>query len=280
MRKGFLQCEVLFLISVLLLSSPLRVFAGDSGDKTATVVSGPASSILGDKAVKTNNPMQLDLFLYFWPAGLDGDVSVDSHSAHTNLKFRKIIDDLKMGANGAFKISKNDWYLFNDFIYLDLSHKTSENIASIPGASIDATLDTRVLMDMLVFGRQWQKPVSWSLFAGARYYYGRVRLDAIGNLGPEHKEAVVVKTNEWVTPVIGAGVELPFNDKLSFNFAADVGRMDKSFSWEAVPKLCWKFNNTLSAEAGYRVLDIRHKDEGFKLDTLMHGPIVGMKITF
>lgn len=107
-----------------------------------------------------------------------------------------------------------------------------------------------------------------------------MRLDAIGSLGPVEKEALIVKTDEWVTPVIGAGVELPFNDKLAFNFTADVGGLDKSFSWEVVPKLCWKFNKTITAEVGYRLLDIRHKEEGFKLDTLMHGPIVGAKITF
>lgn len=142
MIKKLLQVKTLFLVFVLLSNSSLSVLAEDS-------LSQP---------VKTVNPIQLDLFLYFWPAGLDGDVSAEGHTAHTNLKFRDIIDDLNMGANAAFKISKNDWFLFNDFIYLDLSHKTSENIASIPGASIDATLDTRVLMDMLVFGRQWQKP--------------------------------------------------------------------------------------------------------------------------
>jgi len=35
-----------------------------------------------------------------------------------------------------------------------------------------------------------------------------------------------------------------------------------------------------TAEAGYRLLDIRHKEDDFKLDTLMHGPIIGMKVTF
>lgn len=264
MIKKLLQVKTLFLVFVLLSNSSLSVLADDSLNQP----------------VKTANPIQLDLFLYFWPAGLDGDVSAEGHTAYTSLKFGDIIDDLKMGANGAFKISKGDWYLFNDFIYLDLSHKTSENIASIPGASIDATLDTRILIDMLVLGRQWQKPVNWNLFAGARYFYGRMRLDAIENLGPAHREALIVKTDEWVIPVIGGGLELPFNDKLAFNFAADIGAMDKSFSWEAVPKFCWKFNKTITAEVGYRFLDIRHKEEGFKLDTLMHGPIIGAKITF
>jgi hypothetical protein len=67
---------------------------------------------------------------------------------------------------------------------------------------------------------------------------------------------------------------------LSLNIIGDVGVWDRSFSWEAVPTLCWKLNDMFTAEAGYRLLDIRHKEDGFKMDTLMHGPIVGMKVTF
>lgn len=264
MNKKTLQFLFLFLGLVLFFNFPIFVLA-ESPNAADTV---------------KKNPFQFDLYLYFWPAGLDGNVSAENHTAHTSLSFGDIFSDLKMGANGAFKISKGDWFLLNDFIYLDLSHKTSENISSIPGASIDATLDTRVVMDMLAVGRKWQEPFSWNLFAGARYFYGRVRLDAIENLGPAHQEALITKTDEWVTPVVGAGVEFPFNDKLSFSLTADVGAADKSFNWEAIPLFRWKFNERISADMGYRLLDIRHKDNGFKIDTLMHGPIVGMKVSF
>ena len=267
MGKKIIQVRVLFFVFIMLLGFSLYVPAQEAAVDTT-------------ETAKTNNSLRLDLYLYFWAAGLDGDVSADNHTAHTNLKFRDIIDDLKMGANGAFKVSYGDWFLFNDFIYMDLAHKTSENISSIPGASIDATLGTRVITDMLVIGHQWEKPVSWNLFAGARYFYGRVRLDAIGSLGPYHEEAVVTKTNEWVVPTIGAGVNVPFNNKLSFNFTADVGAMSNSFNWGVLPLLSWKFNERISAEAGYRLLDIRHKENDFKIDTLMHGPIVGMKVSF
>jgi hypothetical protein len=262
-KKRFFIAAFIFMFSFSLYTPAGELTADEAGSET---VSG--------------NPLRLDLYLYFWPAGLNGDVSADNHTAHTSLKFRDILDDLKMGANGAFRISKGDWFLFNDFIYLDLAHKTSEDISSIPGASVDATLSTRVVTDMLVAGRKWEKPFSWNLFAGARYFYGRVRLDAIERLGPYHAEALEVKTDEWVTPVVGAGVNLPINNKLSFNFTADAGAASKSFNWEVLPSISWKINEKISAEAGYRLLDIRHKENGFKIDTLMHGPIVGMKMSF
>jgi len=234
--------------------------------------------IAASAGVQDKDPWHCDLYLYFWPAGLDGDVGAADHSAHTSLKFEDIIHDLKIGGSAAFQVSKGGWFLLNDVIYLDLSHKTSETVP--PGVTVDATLGTRVLMEMLAVGRQWEKPVRWKAFIGARYFYGRVRLDAIEQLGPADPEAIVTKTDEWVTPVIGAEVSLPFNDKLSFNFTADVGAADDSFNWEAIPTMGWKFNKTVTALVGYRLLDIRHKKDKFKIDTLMHGPIVGLKISF
>ena len=265
MREKLPQAKALLFVFILLFSLPLCVMADDSGGKSTA-------------EAKDSNRPRLDLDLYFWPVDLDGNISAGGQTAHTDIKFGDIIHDLKMGANGAFKVSKGDWFLSNDFLYMDISHKSSANIA--PGASIGTTLDTRVFTDLVAVGRQWQNPVPWNLFMGARYFYGRVRLDAIEYIGPPNPEVVAVKTDDWVTPTIGAGVNLPFNDKLSLNFITDIGAADRSFNWEAVPTLCWKFNNTFTAFAGYRLLDIRHKEDNFKIDTLMHGPIIGAKVTF
>lgn len=264
MRGKLLHSRVLLFVFIVVLGLPFSGFAEDVSGTSAT----------------DNSRLRLDLDLYFWPAGLDGDVSVKNHSAHTNIRFSEIIDDLNMGANGAFKISKGNWFLFNDFLYMEVTHKTSENIASIPGASVDASLRTRVITDLFTVGRQWQDPVPWNLFIGARYFYGKVRLDATEKLGPFHEEAVITETRDWVTPTVGAGINLPFNNRLSLNLVADVGAGARSFNWETVPTLCWKFNDRVSAQAGYRLLEIRHKENNFKVDTLMHGPIIGMKITF
>lgn len=264
MNRSSLKIRGLAYVLILLFCLPLGGFAADAGSPAA----------------HPQDRFKLDLYLYFWPAGLDGDVTAGTHTAHTSIKFDDIIHDLKMGAEGAFKISKGDWFLLNDFLYMDVSHKTSENIASIPGASVDATLGARVLTDLVAVGRQWQNPVAWNLFGGARYFYGRLRLDAIEHLGPINPEAIIVKKEEWATPTIGASVNLPMNDKLSFNFLTDIGAGDRSFNWEVIPTFSWKFNDTFSAQAGYRLLDIRHKEENFKIDSLMHGPIVGMKISF
>lgn len=214
--------------------------------------------------------VKIDLHLYFWPAGIDGNVTAGTHTTDTSMKLADILRNLRMEANGAFKISKENWFLFNDFIYLDVVPNVRENIP--PGIPININLDATTLTDMLVVGRQWQSPISWNLFVGVRYIYDRIELDtAVGN---------IVSTKKWLTPTVGAGVKLPFNDRLFFNFIANIGAANRSFNWEILPTFCWKFNTIFSAEAGYRLLDIRYKENDFRMNTIIHGPIIGLTISF
>lgn len=228
-------------------------------------------------AANKNDATKIDLYLYFWPAGINGDVRAYHRHAHVNIPFDDILRDLKMGATGAIKISKNNWFVFNDLLYLDVAPSVAETVHKI---NVAAKLDTRVVVDMLAVGRQWQTRIPWNLFAGVHYFHGRIDLAATESLGPYHDKQHVLQTKDWFTPTIGGEINLPINNKLSFDCIADIGAANRSVNWEVVPTFLWKFNDTAAATIGYRLLDIRHRENNFKLDTLMHGPIIGVKITF
>lgn len=219
--------------------------------------------------------LKFDLYLYFWPASVSGSVIAGTHSADTSMKFGDILHNLKMEANGALKISKRDWFLFNDFMYLDVAPRANKNIA--PGITINTALDAVTFTDMLVVGRQWQGPVSWNAFVGVRYVYGRTKLNATV---VDIASLQVVSSKKWFTPAIGAGIKLPINDKIFFNVIADVGAASRSFNWEILPTFCLQFNTMFTAELGYRLLDIRYKEDDFRMDTTIHGPIAGLKMSF
>lgn len=219
--------------------------------------------------------LKFDLYLYFWLASTNGKVIVGTHSSDASMKFGDILQSLKMEANGAFKISKRDWFLFNDFMYLDVAPKTNENIA--PDTSINTTTDTTTFTDMLVVGQQWHEPVSWSAFIGARYFYGKIKLDTTV---ADTTSLQAVGSRKWFTPTIGAEIKLPLSDKVFLNVIADIGATNRSFNWGVLPTFCLQFNTMFAAKIGYRVLDMRHKEDDFKMDTTIHGPIVGLKISF
>ncbi|MCL5261473.1 MAG: hypothetical protein M1561_07400 [Gammaproteobacteria bacterium] len=230
------------------------------------------------KCLETQNPVKVDLYLYFWPTGINGDVSAYKHSAHTNITFDDILSNLRMGATGAIKVTKNNWFIFNDAIYMDVAPDVKETLPH--DIQVNAKLDNRVLADLLAIGYQWQTTVPWNLFAGVRYFYGRVKLDATAALGPFQEKASVVQSDNWLIPTIGGDVDLPICRQLSFDVIADVGAVSHNFNWELIPAFFWQFNNNFSVAAGYRLLDVYHHENDFKLATLIHGPIIGAKITF
>lgn len=255
-----MKIKDLFFGSILFCCLPLSGFAADS------------------KTTNDDSRTKVDVYLYFWPAGVSGDVEADNHTAHTNANFGDIFRNLKMGATGALKVSKNDWFVFNDTVYLDVAPKVSEKLPS--GVQVNASLDNRVLVDMLAVGHQWQTAIPWNLFAGVHYFYGRVKLDATESLGSYSQDTLAVKSTNWFTPTIGGEVNLPITEQASLDFIADAGAASRSYNWEFIPTFFWKFNRNFAAAAGYRMQDISHREDDFKMDTLMQGPIVGVKITF
>lgn len=257
-----MKIKNLFFSSILFFSLPLCSFAAD----------------VNNKAVNDDNRTKVDLYLYFWPAGVSGDVKADNHNAHTSVNFGDILRNLKMGATGALKVSKNDWFVFNDAMYLEVAPKVGEKIPS--GLQVNANLNNRVLMDMLAVGHQWQTSIPWNLFAGVHYFYGRVQLDATESLGSYSQEEHVVQSSNWFTPTIGGEVNLPLTEQASLDFIADAGAASRSYNWEFIPTFFWKFNHNFSAAAGYRMQNVSHREDNFKIDALMQGPIVGVKITF
>src|SRR5687767_10444651 len=59
---------------------------------------------------------------YFWFSDLDGNVGVLGRSAHANVSFGDIWDNLKFGAMGTFEGRWNEWVFLGDVIYTNLEN--------------------------------------------------------------------------------------------------------------------------------------------------------------
>ena len=51
-------------------------------------------------------------------------------------------------------------------------------------------------------------------------------------------------------------------------------------TWDALGVIGYQFNDSISAVAGYRHLDVDYHDDGFVFDVELSGPVIGMTITF
>lgn len=84
----------------------------------------------------------------------------------------------------------------------------------------------------------------------------------------------------WVDPVIGARAFYRFTDKLSLQ--ADLGGFDvgSKLTWQAMGTLNYIVTHTLSASAGYKVLEVDYDSDGHVFNTTLSGPVLGMTYRF
>jgi hypothetical protein len=60
-----------------------------------------------------------------------------------------------------------------------------------------------------------------------------------------------------------------------------VGTGEADIDWDVAGGIGYRFNNSISAVAGYRALGVDYSnDDGFVFDVVQHGPILGVVVRF
>jgi hypothetical protein len=99
----------------------------------------------------------------------------------------------------------------------------------------------------------------------------------------------VEQTQDWIDPTVGGELTIGLTKNLAIWMHGDVGGFDTAsqFTWCATGVLAWRFHiGSLESSvfAGYKAIgDDYSKGSGndkFTWDTIMHGPVIGMTITF
>jgi hypothetical protein len=240
----------------------------------------------------------LQITPYMWAAGLEGDISPfrRAPTIHVEKPFSDVLDDLNFG--GFVNIwGRYDRFVFSgDVMYVDTtdSHGTGPlpamqipglGVPIPPGASVDATVDTKEFMATLQGGyRVFETPqFTLDALAGARFWYISndvtviARHPAIGSRSATYGESF-----GWVDPVIGLRAFLPLTEKLSLQAQADIGGFGagSDSTWSALATLNYVFTDHFSASAGYKVLDVDYDHDGHVFDTRLSGPVLGLTYRF
>ena len=235
---------------------------------------------------------------YMWAAGLDGNISPfrRAPTIHVEKPFSDVMDDLNFG--GFVNVwGRYDRFVFSgDVMYVDTtdSHGTGPlsamqipglGVAIPPGASVDATVDTKQFMATLQGGYRVLDTPQFTLdaLAGARFWHisndvtVTASHPAIGSVSATHGESF-----GWVDPVVGLRAFLPLTEKLSFQAQADVGGFGagSDLTWSALATVNYTFNDHFSASVGYKVLDVDYDHDGHVYDTQLSGPVLGMTYRF
>jgi hypothetical protein len=207
-----------------------------------------------------------DFTLYGLLASLNGDITINDNQAPVDLKFSDLLDHIEFAAAGKVRVGYDRWFGALDVNFVGLGG-SSENVA--------VDLDQWIVEP--IFG--YRVSHGFEVFAGARYVGLDTELRFQGPLGTQRSG-----TQDWWDPIIGAAVNVPLGEQFSFDLRGDVGGfgVGSRLALQGEALVNWHVSQRVALQLGYRAIytDYEDSDEGFEYDVVMHGPQLGLKLSF
>lgn len=216
---------------------------------------------------------RIELVPYLWAASLDGTITLGAlPETDVDAGFEELLENLDFAAATFLTARKGSWSALIDVSYVSL--EVEEQV----GAST-VEIDSDTWWAALAGGHRLDTGTAAELdvFAGARYY-------AVDNAGSSSGGVVASRTkNEaWLDPIVGVVLAYPTSPEFEFGLVADVGGfgVGSDLTWELLPSLAYRLNDSVSLRLGYRWMDVDFEDSDFEYDVRESGLMLGMGFLF
>lgn len=222
---------------------------------------------------------------YLWGTAIDGNVAHERLPVdmHANMSFGDVWDNLDVGAMGAFEARKGRYGVVADGMLAKLSTTV---YAPVAGASLPVRLKARTATGLVAFRYGWFENDSGSLdlVAGVRVWSARTRLAysiPIPVPPPVPQQYSGSQQERWVDLQVGVKGRREFSNRMFVGGWALAGKGESDLSTDLMLLAGYGVNERLSIVAGYRWLSTDYEtSSGFKFDTTMQGPGIGLQYEF
>lgn len=236
------------------------------------------SPVTPDAEVVTTNGWTFTVAPYFWAAGLSGDTSqFGSPVVEIDASFSDILDDLDFGAMAIAEARYGRYSIFGDLMYIKISSARgtprgivatsvdvgSETFAGLAGVGYSVFDSDAARLDIVGGVRVWSVDTDISFTGGI--------LDGVS----------VSDGATWADAMAGFRGNYSFTPNIYLTGWSLVGAGGADVDWDVAAALGYRFNEHISAVAGYRALGVDYSnDDGFLFDVVEQGPILGLAIRF
>jgi hypothetical protein len=210
--------------------------------------------------------------MYLWAVSIDGNMTVKGTKIDMDVPFSDIFDNLDGALTFHFEgLHKQRWGFFSDLNYIKLSPDDDGNI------EIDYT---QILAELGGFYRYTSGAHAFDGLAGLRYTSMKGELDFPGPL-PEIDQSV-----DYTDPFFGMRWQWQIAEKWGLRTRGDIGGMGigSDLTWNLAGLVNFKPWKHVALVGGYRVLyqNFSQGNDGnkFEFDATMHGPVLGLNITW
>ena len=229
------------------------------------------------KQVVTEEGWTFTVAPYFWAAGISGDVGLFGlPPVEVDASFSDIFDHLDFGAMAIGEARYDRYSIFGDIIYTKISGEagtprgilassvgvSTETFAGLLGAGYSLIDNSSGRLDVVGGARVWSVDTTISFTGGfldgVSRNDGATWVDAVAGLRGNYSITPEVYLTGW--GLVGAG-------------GADI-------DWDVAAAIGYRFNDRISAVAGYRALGVDYSNDGFLFDIVQQGPILGLAVRF
>lgn len=214
---------------------------------------------------------------YAWITAIEGDVGIGPLAGELDISMKDTLDTLDMGYMGVFELGHGRLSLGLDMVY----GKTSDDY--LAGGRLFRSFRYEqkqwIFTPFLAFNIVESERFKLDVFAGARITALEGELTGRFVRGGE---LVASRDTDFVDPIVGARAQVGLTDKLFVRLNGDVGGFDVSSElvWQAFAGLGYQITDSVGIAAGYRGLGVDYEKDGFAMDTVTHGPVVGLEVRF
>jgi opacity protein-like surface antigen len=226
------------------------------------LVAGSPKSALGAEA---EPGWEFNLDVYLWAASTGGETGSGST---IDTDFSDVIKDLKLGGMAGFEARNGPWLIGIDAIGAELDDNRTAPGGTYESVDLKAWIVTPMVGWNLANGERGVL----DFIVGARYLSldTKLQIDAIK----------VEESSDFWDGVIGLKGDVVLAKHWFVPYYVDVGAGDSKLTWQAMAGIGYRFNETWALDLNYRYLSYEF-DSGGAVDNFnLHGPLLGVKISF
>jgi hypothetical protein len=256
----------MLLLSAAILAAPVVVKAAD----IAPVLAPQPRPDDPDKWTFSISP-------YFWAAGITGDTGVFGlPEVHVDESFGDILSDIDFGFMAAGDARYDRFSIVTDIIYARIT-TDSATPRGIFADEVDLKTETFTAMIGAGYSVIDEPQGRLDVIGGVKIWYTETTISFSG--GPL---GGVSGTDDatWVDAMAGVRGMYSITPSVYFTGWGLIGAGGADLDWDVMAAIGYKWNDTISAVAGYRALGVNYSDDTLTNDIVEHGPILGVVFHF
>lgn len=227
-------------------------------------------------AAGSSDDWQFEIAPFLWATYLRYDASVGPIGASGDVDFTDLASILDMGFSLHAEARKNRFGAFLEGSYILSSADDRANVGPVPVLGIKA--EAELALTQITLGgmyRLGEPGRTLDLMAGVRY----TQLDADMSIGPFLNPSF---TKEFLDPMVAARLRWDYAEKWRLALRGEAGGfgVDTELTWGLQGTIGYRLRENVVLEVGYRYFDMELEKGPLHLEQQVHGPIIGLAISF